>query len=60
MPFDRLYFFRAEQALEFQVLPDPLDRFTGCCRLTPECTVDFRKAGDAEQARARQAGASAS
>jgi lipopolysaccharide transport system ATP-binding protein len=41
-----------EQAFEFQVLPDPLDPFTGLLRLDPECAVTLDAATAEERAAA--------
>jgi lipopolysaccharide transport system ATP-binding protein len=43
-----------EHAASFQVLPDPMQRFTGLCRLDPELSIISGRATDEEQAFARQ------
>ncbi|MCE5228981.1 ABC transporter ATP-binding protein [bacterium] len=42
-----------EQALEFQVLPDPAEKFTGFCRLGAKASVQMSQAGESEKQQAQ-------
>lgn len=42
-----------EQAFEFQVMPDPAEKFTGLCRLSAKATIESTAASDDEKRQAK-------